>query len=77
MGGDDAKDVIKILPSVASGTDGDSLAKHGLGPVIVQPRLELHLADLEQAAPNAPAAEAAGYFHHILLRVAAVDAERV
>jgi len=73
MRGQDVEDLLTVLLSAAG---FDPVAKHQLLAVVVHPRLEAEAAALA-GVRDGPARERARDFLYVLLRVAAVDPERV
>ena len=71
MRGEDFQHFFAVLDAAVG---GDDVAEDDLRAVVVTAGHELEFAGLRV---DAPAGEAAGDFLHVLLRVAAVDAERV
>ena len=70
------EDVEHLEPVVHAAARGDGHAEHVLLAFIVDLFVELEIAALPRFA-DGPAGEAAGHFGHVLLGVAAIDAERV
>ena len=75
MEADDLQDAVEILRAEPR---RNILAEDGLRAVVVLLGMKLHAALVELAdRADGPPGEASRDFHHVALRVAAVDAERV
>ena len=67
MGGDDAKDIVKIFFTRHALARWDRLAEDEFLAAVVEPRLKLDFAVLKQPATDPPATQTAGDLHHVVL----------